>query len=933
MTERWDRIQSIFLGALDLPPQERSAFLNKACAGDDELRGEVESLIAHDSEGEQISDALQDTAQSLLDTVAIKHGTRVGGYEIVKLIGSGGMGEVYQARDMRLARDVAIKVLPTFLTNDPDRLRRFEQEARAAAALNHPNIVAVYQLGFYQDAPYLVSELLEGHTLRELMKHGPLPPRNAIEYAVQIARGLAAAHGKGITHRDLKPENLFATRDGRVKILDFGLAKLSDPTSSGHIAPASEVGIVMGTVGYMSPEQVRGQAVDHRSDFFSFGAILYEMLSGQRAFRKPTSADTMSAILKEDPQELSQFARTTPPALQRVVRRCLEKNPEQRFQSASDLAFALEALSDASISGLAALPTDGGWWDSGTTTAARTRFRKRVFPWAIAACGLLLALGYVFRPVTPLVRVGRTLQLTTSGVAARGEPLYTDGPRVYYQSTGPLGTEWQLRQVLLNGDQDAPAGIPSGKYRIRGLSPDDTEFVATLFDAGGQYTVWKIPVAGGSPRRIGDLTADDIAWSHDGAWFACNHTNQLLLAKSDGTLSRKLATMTDAVEIDHIRWSPDDRRIRFTVLTATTEELWEVRADGGNLHPLHFNWLGNPMERYGEWTPDGRYYIFNSNREGISNLWALEEKTDWWRRPRRDPVQLTAGPVSYYQPVPSRNSKSVLAIGAQPSGELVRYDLQRKSFEPFFGSRSLSHLAFSPDGQWLAYVAYPEGTLWRARVDGTEQLQLTFSPFKVGSPRWSADGAHIAFPAAPPGQMLKNYVIPVDGGNPEPFPAEAYSESSPDWIPGRNALTFSRDYGDEHPALYIYDRQAGRSQKVPNSDGLYGAEWSPDGRSMFAIDAATEQLMLVDIASGKRTKIAGPAAWPVWSPDSQYIYFARWGFNWIFRVHVSDGQEEKFLEVPFRLTPWPFTVAPDGSLIMLREHGRFDVYELSLSSD
>ena len=262
------------------------------------------------------------------------------------------MGEVYRARDLRLRRDVAIKVLPAFVASDPERLRRFEQEATAAAALNHPNILAVYQMGTNDGAPYLVSELLEGETLREQMKRGPMAVRRAMDYGIQIARGLAVAHEKGIVHRDLKPENLFVTKDGRVKILDFGLAKLMHPQpgsehSASTLGGETEPGVVMGTVGYMAPEQVRGQTADHRADIFAFGAILYEMLAGKRAFQKPTSPETMTAILNEDPPGISQLVPNLPLAFQRVVYRCLEKNPEQRFQSASDLAFALEALSDS----------------------------------------------------------------------------------------------------------------------------------------------------------------------------------------------------------------------------------------------------------------------------------------------------------------------------------------------------------------------------------------------------------------------------------------------------------------------------------------------------------------------------------------------------------------------------------------------------------
>ncbi|HET8823776.1 MAG TPA: serine/threonine-protein kinase, partial [Terriglobales bacterium] len=284
----------------------------------------------------------------------LSSGTKLGPYEIQSPLGAGGMGEVYRANDSRLHRIVAIKLLPSQYAADSERIRRFEQEARAAASLNHPNILAVHDVGSCGDTFYIVTELLEGESLRQRLAAGALPTRKAVEYSLQIASGLAAAHEKGIVHRDLKPENIFVTRDARVKILDFGLAKLA-PNISGAEAGTlgsdgfkTEAGVLLGTLGYMSPEQVRGNAVDHRSDLFSFGAICYEMLSGQRAFRGSTPADTVSAILKEDPPELSATGREVPPALQRIVGHCLEKRPEERFQSARDLAFDLQSISGTS---------------------------------------------------------------------------------------------------------------------------------------------------------------------------------------------------------------------------------------------------------------------------------------------------------------------------------------------------------------------------------------------------------------------------------------------------------------------------------------------------------------------------------------------------------------------------------------------------------
>src|SRR5215813_2836522 len=281
-------------------------------------------------------------------------GSRLGPYEILSPLGAGGMGEVYRAKDPRLGREVAIKVLPSSISTDSDRLKRFEQEARAAGVLNHPNITAVHDFGEHGGAPYIVTELLEGETLRSRMSTGPIPVRKALDWAVQLAKGLAAAHEKGIVHRDLKPENVFLTKDGRVKILDFGLAKLKPEgpekgqTDMRTVSGATEPGVVLGTMGYMSPEQVRGKAADKRSDLFSFGTILYEMLSGHRAFRGDTAADTITAILTKEPPDLSQTNKDIHPGLDRIVRHCLEKNPEERFESARDVAFDLENLSTAS---------------------------------------------------------------------------------------------------------------------------------------------------------------------------------------------------------------------------------------------------------------------------------------------------------------------------------------------------------------------------------------------------------------------------------------------------------------------------------------------------------------------------------------------------------------------------------------------------------
>ena len=384
--ERWKQIDELLSTALDLDTDKRTAFLDKACVGDEELRKEVETLLAADEKKIDTFDAspMQVAAEFLAERpLVLTSGKTIGPYKILSLIGSGGMGEVYRASDTRIGREVAVKILPHF-SQDPDRMWRFEQEARAAGMLNHPNVVAIYDTGTNNGSPYLVSELLQGEVLQQKLKGNPLPVRKAIDYALQIAKGLSAAHEKGIIHRDLKPGNIFITKEGRVKILDFGLAKLTHPEAS--LSPSdplentdlTDTGVVLGTIVYMSPEQVTGRKVDWRSDIFAFGSLLYEMLSGKRPFGAENQIEIMHAILKADPPELSQGDGNIPPSLQRIVRRCLEKDPDHRFQSTSDLAFALESWSSTSGTAVAPLrqkkPIQLAWILSGILFVAASIF-------------------------------------------------------------------------------------------------------------------------------------------------------------------------------------------------------------------------------------------------------------------------------------------------------------------------------------------------------------------------------------------------------------------------------------------------------------------------------------------------------------------------------------------------------------------------------
>src|SRR3974390_651205 len=528
-------------------------------------------------------------------------GTILGQYEIRSPLGAGGMGEVYRAHDRRLDRDVAIKVLPEYLTSDPERLHRFEQEARATAALNHPNILPVYQRATNNGVSYLVEELLEGETLRERLRRGPIPLRKTIDYAVQIAHGLAAAHDKGIVHRDLKPENLFLTKDGRVKILDFGLARLgASKDASGQeatVTEKTEPGVVLGTAGYMSPEQVRGKTVDHRADIFALGAILCEMVTGKQPFRKATSADTMAAILNEDPSSISQLAPATPPGMQRAVHRRLEKDPEQRFHSAHDLAFALEALSDSSVN----TPTGTHAPHSGPANRSRLMYVGTALVAVLAVAALVY---YFMQPPAP-PKVSNYVQLTHDGqpkqlVGVNGSRLYLSLYSHDYLGMAEMSTS--------GGEPRRLPILPSANMIPVSLSPDGASLL--VVDGHGLPQTgpfWSVPVLGGAPRRLGDAVGNDAAFSPDGKLLAYSRGGDIFLAKADGSDFRKLITFKSQAEINDLVWSPDATQLRFDVQEGLIglPYFWEASTDGTGLHRLLPGWTHPPdWECCGKWTLD-----------------------------------------------------------------------------------------------------------------------------------------------------------------------------------------------------------------------------------------------------------------------------------------------------------------------------------------
>jgi eukaryotic-like serine/threonine-protein kinase len=858
-------------------------------------------------------------------------GTKLGPYEIIAQLGAGGMGEVYRARDPQLGRDVAIKVLPTFLSRDPDRLRRFEQEARAAAALNHPNILAVYQFGTYEGAPYLVSELLEGSTLRDQLLRGPLPIRKAVEYGIQTAHGLAAAHEKGIVHRDLKPENLFLTKDGRIKILDFGLAKLiQNPHASEPGTPTlsegTEAGVVLGTVGYMSPEQVRGHAADDRADLFALGAILYEMLTGKRAFHKPTSAETMSAILNEEPPPISQIVPTIPPALQRVVQRCLEKSPAQRFHSASDLAFALEALSDTG--------------SSPTSTIAGTKLGAN-WKW-IAGAGAAITIAVAIAvwlarpPAIPVVE--SVIQLTNDGQPKTGL-LETDGARIYLNE-GLAGNR-RIAQVSVSGGETAQLPTQLVNAQIVALANDSSALlvlVGRVFSTRG--SMWSVSLPAGTGRRLGDIDVSDASLFPDGR-VLYTLGSAVYAAEKDGSRPRKLAEVPQPNAYIP-QASPNGARVVFSAidfLSTAHASVYEVATDGTGLRELLKGGENNlpPVVCCARWSPDGKYLLFQARSQGNWDLWLLPQAAGIGRT-FGSPVRLTNGPLSYTVGTMNRDAKQIFAIGAKARGELVRYDPKSQQFVPYLGGISAYDTTFSRDGQWVAYVSYPEHALWRSRADGSDRLQLTYSPQVVVEPRISPDGTRVAFSTSD----NDAWVIGINGGTPRKLADDA---SAPDWSPDGNLVVVGstvpgKAAGEKgYFQSRIVNLRTGTVSVVPDSQGTVGP-WFVGQDLLVSATEDQAKFLVFDLKTRKWSDLAtDPATFGAWetSPDGKYLYCTTLGTDpKAQRIRIADRTVETIASLKdLREVDDPYDlkqigVAPDGSALFTRDVGTQEVYAISV---
>jgi eukaryotic-like serine/threonine-protein kinase len=809
-------------------------------------------------------------------------GTKIGPYEILSPLGAGGMGEVYRARDAKLGRDVAIKVLPSTFAADPDRVARFEREAKAVAALSHPNILAIFDFGEEGDTAYAVTELLEGETLRDRLEAGPLPVRKALEVAVQIARGLGAAHDKGIVHRDLKPENLFLTKDGHVKILDFGLARVGGPSPSDSgktmTTPPEGVtgpGVVLGTVGYMSPEQVRGSAADHRSDLFSLGAILYEMVSGRRAFKRDTAAESMTAILKEEPPEFQAVGKAIPQSMDRVVRRCLEKSPEERFQSARDLAFALEDLSPSSSGGVP------------ITAPFAPKHLKVTLLWA--ALGALVVLGAAVAGW----HLGKRVisgSVTFQPLSYRPAPIFNarfgpDGKTVYY-SAAPEGNSPEIFSV----QPGSPGATSLGLHTAHLLSVSSRGELAVLTHAtyrGHSFfegTLARMPLDGGGPREIleGVREAD---WSPDGKDLAVirsvNGLDRLefpvgkVLCQVGGYLSDlRFSPRGDKIAFfEHpIRW--DDRGLVAVVdmagkKTILSEGYWgeegltwsptgdEVLFSAGmaynNFKVYAVDLSGKRREALGS---AGGLTIHDTTQDG---RWLVTRDDHTFEMPVLAPGQQEERDLSWLdfsQPFAFSSDGRTLLFSEEGGILGINYAacLRRTDGSPVVRLGEGDAADLSPDGKWaLAVIPTSPQQLMLYPTGAGELRKLDRGPLVTyDSAEFFPDGQRVLICGHEDGQPDRCYVQDLAGGAPRAVtpPGTRQALLSPD------AQTILARQNEGALQLYSMDGRPPRTVPGAKPDDTV-IRWRADGRSLLTyprlvVPARIERL---DLQTGTRTPV------------------------------------------------------------------------------
>jgi Tol biopolymer transport system component/serine/threonine protein kinase len=924
---RWHRVRQLFEAALERPAPERSAFVTAAVAGDDTLRRDVEALIAADKPDPVLSEQWPLASESLLaelrlasttghspgsSSPGLAAGNRLGKYDVVAPLGAGGMGEVYRAHDARLGRDVAIKILPNAFTSDPDRLARFEREARMLAALNHPHIAGIYGIEEAGTAPALVLELVEGPTLADRIKAGRLGVEESLTIARQIGDALSAAHDKGIIHRDLKPANVKVMPSGTVKVLDFGLAKTdaddAAPQLAGSIAQTlsgTRDGLILGTAAYMSPEQARGRSVDKRSDIWAFGCVVYEMLTGRKAFDRPTASDTMAAILEREP-DWRRLPAATPAAVRRLLQRCLEKDVNRRLRDIGDACLEL----DDAIARLGRRRPGGRLSEIG-------RGRRAVIAAGIGAVSTAVLAALLWRTWSAEPGTGNLLNPSFSQITSQSG-------FEWFPSLSPDG-KWVVYGGDTEGNRDIFLQSTTGQTPINLTADSLDDDDQPAFSRDGERIAFRssrdgggIFVMGRTGEAVRRLTRRGFkpTWSPEGREIAFTTENADLDPQNTLGLSalwivdvasgqqRQLANV-DAVLPS---WSPNGHRIAYTtrgaIAGSTRLDIWTVDRSGGPPVAVTTdgasNW--NPV-----WAPDGKSLYFVSGRGGPINLWrvAIDEASGM---PAGAPEAVTT-PSPFVAHLTISSDGSRIAY----SSILRSRNIQKLAIDPATGtptgeprwittgSRLWANPDPSPDGKWVAFYSsvQPEGDLYVARTDGTALRQLTSGADPLDRmPRWSPDGQWIAFHSIR-GKDQHLWKIRPDGSDRQQLSPLA-DAIYPAWSPTGSRIAVLMGAGIGHPEnnVYILDPSRPWHEQTPeiipppadSPNEFVVNAWSPDGTRLAGqVGLEAHGIMVHSLQSRLFEQLTDFGGYPVWLPDSRRLMFVSGGRAF----HVVDTRTRK----------------------------------------
>jgi eukaryotic-like serine/threonine-protein kinase len=915
--EYWEEIGRLYDAAKKLTPDVRGEFLARECHADVDLRRDVESLLAAEAyvgdfrEGGEAGHETWLHGARRETSPRARIGSSVGPYQIYEFIGAGGMGEVFAATDLRLGRKVAIKILSPTVGQDHERVQRFILEARTASRLNHPNILTIHDFGDFEEpvadgsvsAPYIVSELLEGETLRERLNVAPLPATRAIEIAIQIAQGLAAAHELGIIHRDLKPENLFITQDGRTKVLDFGLAKLLDPPLGRRIAGGqsrsgidaspiltdpihTDSGRIIGTVNYMAPEQLCGEETDQRADIFALGVILFEMVMGRRPFGGDSAAETISAILRSEMPEVERLGGGAAAGLERVIRRCLAKSPSLRFQSMSDLVFALEGLLSPGTMSVSA-SAERSWILSNGANGARGKWITSRLPawsgWIAAAIfmttTLMLAIVWWRQPNT----YPRVVPFT-SFPGQKSRPVFSpDGNQIAFYWEGEDGrapgiyvkliyADTPLRLIALEDTRD-----PSFAW-----SPDGRSIA--FGRRGAQGGIFTIPALGGPERKLTDLNGE-FDWSPDGRTLAivrretASLTSGITLLSLETGVTRALTLPPADFYGDRApAWSPDGKSIAFIRSpNYLVSDVYLIAAAGGSPTRLTFDNLEIPGSLC--WTANGKEILFTSPRGGLSGLWRVSASGGGTRREfgfgeyAYEPSASRRGERLAY--VYRRHDRNIWRIAgphpASPSRHTGSSGDDSHEHSPvrlIASTREEVSPQISPDNERIVFVSDRSGSreIWVSSIRGEDAVQLTnFGGSVTGSPRWSPDGRQIVFDSRAEGRT-DIFIVSADGGRPRRLTTESSEDVLPSWSSdGRSIYFGSRRNGEWQ--IWKIPTEGGVEIQVTVNGG-YEAFESGDGRYIYYSkrDPVNEPgIWRIPIAGGPESRVLERGGWGYWS--------------------------------------------------------------------